>query len=73
MSERVMSIVRRKLSDSSDSGLSAPGTPQDRVALVDTLTAEAWSLAGFRIPEYDRATAPIHIRPLRAVPPVRAR
>jgi hypothetical protein len=68
MSERVISIVRRKLSDSSDSGLSAPGTPEDRIALVDTLTAEAWSLAGLRIPEYDRSAAPIHIRPLRAVP-----
>ena len=68
-----MSIVRRKLSDSPDSGLSTHGTPADRVALVATLTAEAWSLAGLRIPKYDRTTAPIHIRPLRAVPPVGAR
>ena len=70
MTERVTSIVRRKLRDSPDSGLSAPGTPEDRVALVGTLTAEAWSLVGLRVPEDDRAAAPIHIRPLRAVPPV---
>ena len=73
MTERVISIVRRKLTDSPESGLSATGTPQERVALVATLTAEAWSLAGLRIPEYDRAAAPIHIRPLRAVPPLGAR
>jgi hypothetical protein len=73
MSERVISIGRRKLSDPPDSGLSVPGTPQDRVALVATLTAEAWSLAGLRIPEYDRASTPIHIRSLRAAPLTDAR
>lgn len=73
MSDRVVSIVRRKLSAPPDSGLSVPGTPQHRIALVATLTAEAWSVAGLHIPEYARAATPIHIRTLRAAPPAATR
>jgi hypothetical protein len=68
MSDRVISIIRRKLSDPPDSGLGVSGTPQDRVALVAILTAEAWSLADLPIPTYDRAATPIHIRSLHAAP-----
>lgn len=35
------------------------GTPDERVAAVAVLTAEAWRLAGRRLPVYSRATMPI--------------
>jgi hypothetical protein len=35
------------------------GTPDERVAAVADLTAEAWRLAGRALPQYSRATMPI--------------
>lgn len=73
MSERAKSILYKKLSDTPDAGLSIRGTPQDRIALLATLTAEAWLLAGLSVPAYERAATPVHIRSLREVPPTGAR
>lgn len=36
-------------------------TPAERLALVWQLTLEAWSLAGFPIPEYSRARVPLRV------------
>jgi len=41
------------------------GTPDERVAAVALLTAEAWRLAGREIPSYTRATMPIAVSTLR--------
>ena len=35
------------------------GTPEERLAAVAELTAEAWRLAGLPLPAYTRATMPI--------------
>lgn len=68
MDKRVMSVTRRRLRDAPDSGLSACGTPEERLALVATLTHEAWALAGLALPECDRASWPITIRSLDGTP-----
>ena len=41
------------------------GTPDERVAAVALLTAEAWRLAGREVPSYTRATMPIAVSTLR--------
>jgi hypothetical protein len=41
------------------------GTPDERVAAVAELTAEAWRLAGLPLPNYSRATMPIVLTTLR--------
>jgi hypothetical protein len=68
MAHRVSSVVLRRLQDAPDAGLSGATTPSLRVALVATLTREAWTLAGLELPAYDRCDAPVSLRPL-AVPP----
>jgi hypothetical protein len=73
MRKRAVFVVSRKLSDVPDSGLSSPGLPEARIALVATLTAEAWVLAGLGTPEYTRAETPISVRSLRSKPPVQGR
>lgn len=69
MDERVISIISRSLYDSPDSGLSVSGTPEERLALVATLTREAWALAGLVIPAYERANSPVSVRSLHATRP----
>lgn len=46
-------------------------TPAERVAMVWTLTREAWSLAGLAVPEYPRARAPLRVVEPDAAPPSR--
>jgi hypothetical protein len=36
-------------------------TPEERVAMVWTLTVEAWALAGRPIPAYSRAATPVRL------------
>ena len=68
MSRRVVSVQIRALRDAPDAGLSAEGTPSSRLALVETLTAEAWALAGHAIPTCPRSALPVQLRPLREPP-----
>ena len=41
------------------------GTPEERVAAVTELTAEAWRLAGRAFPHYSRETMPIVLGTLK--------
>lgn len=68
MGNRVSSVVLRRLQDAADAGLSGATTPSLRVALVETLTREAWTLAGLELPAYDRGDSPVSLRQL-GVPP----
>ena len=43
--------------------LSASTTAEERLAMVGTLTLEAWSVAGRRVPAYARGETPICRRP----------
>jgi hypothetical protein len=36
-------------------------TPEERLAMVWSLTVEAWELSGRRMPEYQRAAAPVRL------------
>jgi hypothetical protein len=65
MSNRVSTVTVRALRDAPDAGLSGPSTPETRLALVETLTAEAWALAGGEPAPYARHDAPVDVRPLR--------
>lgn len=65
MPKRVSTLSIRSLRDAADAGLSGPSTPGERLALVDTLTREAWTLAGVDPPAYPRQEAPVSMRPLR--------
>jgi hypothetical protein len=38
-------------------------TPEERLAMVWTLTVEAWSLSGRPIPAYSRIATPMQLRP----------
>jgi hypothetical protein len=66
MTERTITVTIRGLRDAPDAGLSEPSTPATRLALVDTLTREAWALAGRALPVYPRHEAPVVVCPLRA-------
>lgn len=48
-----------------DTGLAGETTPAQRVALVWTLTQEAWALSGRPIPKYARHEMPVVVRSLR--------
>ena len=65
MNERVPTILVRGLRDRPDAGLTGPSTPEGRLALVETLTREAWALAGGEPPTYARHETPVRLRPLR--------
>jgi len=65
MKRRVVTIAVRPLRAAPDTGLSELGTAESRLALVETLTREAWSISGHDLPTYTRATTPIRVCPLR--------
>jgi hypothetical protein len=65
MTRRAITIVKRSLGESSDAATSGTLTSAERLALVDTLTREAWTLAGYEWPSYARADTPIAVRSLR--------
>jgi hypothetical protein len=50
-------VVRLTSAEASDAHMA--GTPEELVAAVSELTAEAWRLAGRALPDYSRATMPI--------------
>lgn len=66
MRRPVASVETRSLRDLPDDGLATPGTSASRLALVETLTMEAWALAGRSVPVYARAEMPVSVRPLQA-------
>lgn len=41
-----------------------PPAAAERIALVEALSREAWSLTGRPMPEYDRATMPVAVSTL---------
>lgn len=61
MRARVTQVTRRRLGDAADAGLSGPSTAEERLALVETLTREAWALAGRPLPSYARGDAPVRV------------
>ena len=65
MDQRVSTVTLRGLRDAPDAGLSGPTSPEARLALVETLTREAWALAGGEPPPCARRDAPVALRPLR--------
>jgi len=69
MSRRVVSITRRPLNAPPDDGLGEAGSPESRLALVETLSREAWALAGrTTAPLVPRTMLPVSVRPLHTVP-----
>jgi hypothetical protein len=66
MDQRLTTITVRGLRDTPDAGLSGPTTPATRLALVETLTSEAWALAGGEPAPRARGELPVHLRPLRS-------
>lgn len=68
MSRRDVSITLRPLNARPDGGLSEAGSPESRLALVETLSREAWELAGrMTAPPVPRAKLPVSVRPLHTV------
>jgi hypothetical protein len=70
MTSRTTTLSIRRLHDVADDGLSGPTTPAARLALVETLTREAFALAGEVAAAYPRHEAPVVVRPLRSGPSV---
>ena len=64
MADRVTTMTVRALRATPDAGTSGPSTPVERLALVETLTREAWALAGRTLPAYARRDAPVSVRSL---------
>lgn len=57
-----------RLGEEPGDDLSATTTPEERLAMVETLTLEAFALAGLARPSYSRAQSPMARRPLGAPP-----
>jgi hypothetical protein len=55
-------IEVRSLADPEKEDLSRTTTPEERLAMVWTLTLEGWALAGQAIPDYPRRHTPISFR-----------
>ena len=52
-------VRRTTLDDDGRAELLAATTPEERIAMMDELSREAWTLAGRPYPIYDRKDAPI--------------
>lgn len=65
MQNHPVSVTVRSLHAEPDAGLSEAGTAVTRLELVETLTREAWALAGYAVPAYLRAEAPVVVTRLR--------
>jgi hypothetical protein len=57
-----------RLGDEPPDDLSATTTAEERLAMVDALSIEAWGLAGRTFPEYLRQDTPVSTRPWRVRP-----
>jgi hypothetical protein len=55
-------VRKLRLEDDHGEDLSASTTAEERLAMVEILTREAWSLAGLPLPHYSRAKTPMVIR-----------
>ena len=73
MTSRTTTLSIKRLHDAADDGLSGPTTPATRLALVETLTREAFALAGGEAAAYPRHEAPVVVRPLRSSLPAMCR
>ena len=63
--KRRYSVVRvLRLGEEPRDDLTDVTTVSERIAMVETLSREAWSLAGFDALEVDRATMPISLAEL---------
>ena len=58
----MVSKVERLVDHTND--MAAAASPEERIALVDVLTREAWQLAGLPMPTYTRSSMPIAVRRL---------
>jgi hypothetical protein len=57
-----MQVRKTTLQDrSGENGLWGPTTPEQRVAMVGTITRSAWDLAGRPWPAYTRRTMPVRV------------
>lgn len=61
MAERPPTVRIRPLTDPADAGLAGDTTPDERLALVEVLTREAWALMGLPVPTYERGDTPIRV------------
>lgn len=57
-------VIRSLRDHAADGGLFGDTTPEARLALVETLTREAWALAGREPSHRPRAQLPVRLRPL---------
>lgn len=60
-------VRKHTLASQPGDDLSASTTPTARLAMVDTLTREAWALTGRRMPDYTRAEMPVSLRRLGTI------
>ncbi len=61
-------IRRYQLGGEPSDDLSGSTTAEERLAMVEALTAEAWALTGKSVPTYTRQQTPIERRPWRVSP-----
>lgn len=54
-------VKRARLDDPPNDDLSVTTTARERLDTVWTLTLEAWALAGWEIPQYERHETPIRV------------
>jgi hypothetical protein len=64
---RVVTVTKRSRHEPPDAGLAGPTTPEQRLALVDVLTREAWALAGRPWPQLPRSEWPVRVLRRRSV------
>ena len=64
-------VRRFRLGEEPPDDLSASTSPEERLALVDTLTREAWALTGRPLPDYRREEAPVRLLKLSDLGPRR--
>ena len=61
MADRSPTFRLRPLAEAPDAGLAGRTTADERLALVEVLTCEAWALTGAPIPAYARVDIPVRV------------
>lgn len=69
MDSREITLALRSLHAEPDNGLSAPLSPSEMLALVETLSRESWALAGHVESTFPRTAWPVTVRKLRDATP----
>jgi hypothetical protein len=59
-------VRRYRLGEEPRDDLTSTTTAEERLEMVEALSAEAWALTGRPLPSYARHEAPVRLRPLRA-------